>query len=81
MSENISRMNDQMHNTIQYYLTKFKKISESDLFSFYFKSNPNVYSTETQIPDLYLKTIKPFDKNECFVMNINKKLNKSIFPK
>jgi hypothetical protein len=58
---------ENMHEIVQYFLNKFKKNSSPENFSFYFKSNPNVNVVEPQIPDLWLKTRIPFDKNQCFV--------------
>ena len=67
--------NSKIHEAIQNLLTKFKKTSGNEKFPFHFKSNPNVYVVEGQIPDIWLKTRKPFDKNLCFVIEKHKQLN------
>jgi hypothetical protein len=67
----------ELYKKIQFFLSKFKKYTGTQLFSFQFISNPNVYSVDVQIPDLWIKTRKPFDKNECFYTEIK---GTNIFP-
>jgi hypothetical protein len=78
MSDKKMNIVDKTHELVQLFLTKFKKNSSNDKFSFYFKSNPNVYTVEPQIPDLYIKTRKPFDKNECFVIEKDNEVNEAL---
>lgn len=78
---NRENLNLKLQKAIQSSLTKFKKNTENTKFSFYFKSNPNVYVVETQVPDLWLKTRKPFNKNECFLYGIAERETKeNMYP-
>jgi hypothetical protein len=73
---------DKLHETIQENLNKFKQEADTDRFTFCFKSNPNVFSLETQIPELWSKTRQPFDKNSCFIIEAGNVLPKpNMFPK
>jgi hypothetical protein len=76
-------MVEKMHDTVQFFLTKFKKNSEDEKFSFYFKCNPNVNIIESQVPDLWLKTLTQFNKNDCFIIEGDKKIEakENLFPK
>lgn len=77
-----SQNSDKLHETIQNYLNKFKQESETDKFVFCFKSNPSVFSLETQIPEVWSKTRQPFDKNSCFIIETGNVLPKpNLFPK
>jgi hypothetical protein len=57
-------------NNIQNFLSKFQKVSELDL---YYESIKDALTKECQLPDLYIKTRTPFDRNKIFVWNENKK--------
>lgn len=85
MNENSHKSNckeDKYHGAIQSLLLKFKKNSGNENFSFYFKSNPDVYICEPQVPDIWLRTRKPFDKNQCFEFENGKEsLKENFYPK
>lgn len=76
---NDNNLREKLHNTVQHFLTKFQKNTGQERLPFDFKSNPNVHCIEPYLPDLWLKTRKPFDKNECFVNE--KLLKENLFPK
>jgi hypothetical protein len=66
---NDNSLKEQMHERVQHFLTKFKhnnRVNES--FPFQFRSNPNVFSIETQVPDIWIKTRQQLDKNNCFII-------------
>jgi len=64
----------------QKFLSKFKQCSENqERFPFLFRSNPNIYSAEPQIPDTFLKSINKIDKNSCFLLKTNR-LNTILEP-
>lgn len=47
-----------------------------------FRSNPNIFSADTQLPDLYIKSKNPIDKNICFYkISYTPTLHENIFPK
>jgi hypothetical protein len=73
-----------LNKCIQNFLTKYKKGSDQKFFSFRFSTNPDLYIPEAQLPDLWLKTRKQFNKNECFVFTNSeeeKKMKENMFPK
>jgi hypothetical protein len=71
-----------LHDNIQLFLNKYSIDLGNKHLSFAFRSNPDIYEIETQLPDLWIKTRKQFDKNECYVFEKDKevKLN-NLYPK
>jgi len=60
-------------NVKQIFISKFKQCSENqERLPFLFRTNPNIYSAEPQIPEIFLKTINKFDKNTCFSISTSK---------
>lgn len=79
---NITNGTDKTHETIQNFLNKFGQKANTDRFDFSFKSHPDVFSPETQIPDFWSKTRQQFDKNSCFFIETGNVLPKpNLFPK
>lgn len=71
-----------MNDITEKILSKFQTFPCPDEISIDFKTNPNVYSAQSQLPDLYLKSKTPIDKNICFYnINYSLKLKENIFPK
>ncbi len=65
---------------IQLYLNKYRKMQPVTT-NMEFLNNKSVFSAESQLPDLYLKTRVPFDKNQCFFQNSTKKTQPNMFPR
>jgi len=57
---------DKLSSTIQCFFNKFKTCQNSDNFSFQFTANPTVYVIESQIPELWLASKNPVDKNQIY---------------
>ncbi len=57
-------------NNIQNFLNKYKKVSDLDM---HFESTIDALTKDSQLPDLYLKTRRPFDRNKIFVLHETKK--------
>ena len=69
-----------LSTTKQSFLAKFKQTSDNqEKFPFLFRTNPNIYSPEPQIPDTFLKSLNKFDKNSCFIISTSK-LNTILEP-
>lgn len=64
-----SKYQEKLNSTIQSFLNKFVINATVESSTFEFKSNPNVYIVESQVPELWLKSKNPFDKNSSFVEN------------
>lgn len=64
-------------------LSKFAfQPNTSTLFSIEFSSNPDVFSSDSCLPEFHLKSSKQFDKNLCFAnVKLTIKLKENIFPK
>ncbi len=71
-------INTYLYN-LQVFLSKFKK-TKSPSANFEYITNPNVYSLQSSLPDLYLKTRIPFDKNQCFIRS-KKAISVNMFPR
>ncbi len=65
---------------IQLYLNKYRN-TQPLTTNMEFLRNKNVFSSESQLPDLYLKTRVPFDKNQCFVQTPSKKTVPNLYPR
>ena len=65
---------------IQLYLNKYRN-TQPLTTNMEFLKNKSVFSPESQLPDLYLKTRVPFDKNQCFIQTATKKTVPNLFPR
>jgi len=83
MSLEVNNTFEKLNSTIQSILTKFKICQKPSDTSFYFSSNPNVYETESQIPELWIKSHNPINKNNSFFFENNSYLpsRANLFPK
>jgi len=70
-------MQEENQKNIQKFLIYFKKAGASNKLSFNFRSNPRVYAAESHLPDLWLKSLIPIDRNEAFPGNPKNKFRKS----
>ena len=71
-----------MNDIIVKLLSKYTTQPCPSEIPFDFRSNPNVFSAESQLPDLYLTSKKPRDKNlSFFKITYSTKLKENIFPK
>ena len=67
---------------VKFLLSKYSPSICKDIFPFDFRTNPNVYSVESQEPEIYLCSLKPFDKNLCFYnIKLTTNLKENLFPK
>ena len=71
---------DKYHNNIQLFLNKYKINSDNKNLSFPFKTNPDIYIVESQLPDLYIKTRQQINKNDCFVLE-KQNITSNLYPK
>ena len=65
---------------IQDFLNKFKVYHRVENASFHFSSNPTVYELETQLPELWLRSRNPFDKNLAYYNDQVINLPEKMFP-
>ena len=65
---------------IQFLLNKFKVNRKLENASFQFSSNPTVYELETQLPDLWLRSRNPIDKNLAYFSDQTLNLPEKKFP-
>ena len=79
MSTN-SHIKEKLSSTIQLFLSKFKISQNVGSSSFQFKSNPTVFNLESQVPEIWLRSKNPIDKNQIFY-NFSTNLPKNSFPK
>ena len=79
MSTN-SKLQENLTQTIQSLLNKFKASRNVDLTSFQFKSNPTVYMLESQVPEIWLKSKNPINKHDVYY-NFMTNLPPNPFPK
>ena len=71
-----------MNDIIVKLLSKYTTQPCPSEIPFDFRSNPNVFAAESQLPDLYLTSKKPRDKNLSFYkITYSTKLKENIFPK
>ena len=71
-----------MNDIIVKILSKYTTQPCPSEIPFDFRSNPNVFAAESQLPDLYLTSKKPRDKNLSFYkITYSTKLQENIFPK
>ena len=71
-----------MNDIIVKLLSKYTTQPCPSEIPFDFRSNPNVFAAESQLPDLYLTSKKPRDKNLWFYkITYSTKLKENIFPK
>ena len=67
---------------VKFILSKYSPSLSKDIFPFEFRTNPNVYSAESQEPEIYLCSLKHFDKNLCFYnIKLTTNLKENLFPK
>jgi hypothetical protein len=67
---------------VKFILSKYSPSISKDIFPFEFRTNPNIYSAESQEPEFYLRSLKPFDKNLCFYnIKLTRELKENLFPK
>ena len=67
-------------NNLQIFLNKYRRTEPVNL-NIDFLKNKDVFTAEKQLPDLYLKTRVPFDKNQCFYYPYAKKQQPNMFPR
>lgn len=65
---------------IQCFLNKFKVYQRPENVSFQFSSNPTVYELETQLPELWLRSRSPIDKNLVYYSDQTLNLPLKLFP-
>ena len=71
-----------MNDIIVKLLSKYTTQPCPSEIPFDFRFNPNVFAAESQLPDLYLTSKKPRDKNLWFYkLTYSTKLKENIFPK
>lgn len=71
-----------MNDIIVKLLSKYTTQPCPPEIPFDFRSNPNVFAAESQLPDLYLTSKKPRDKNLSFYkITYSTTLKENIFPK
>jgi hypothetical protein len=71
----------EFEENIQYFLNKYKTEINNKNLSFTFRSNPNIHVIESQLPDLWLKTRKPFNRNACFYSEKEENRTENTYPK
>jgi hypothetical protein len=64
-------INENLLNVIQKLLNYFKIDTYNFYFPLHFTSNEDLYIAESQMPDLWLKTRKQFNRNDCFMIEPN----------
>ena len=64
-------INEKLPKVIQNLLNQFQIDPYNFYFPVHFKSNRELYESETQMPDLWLKTRKQFNRNDCFMIETN----------
>ena len=70
-----------MNDIIVKILSKYTTQPCPSEIPFDFRSNPNVFAAESQLPDLYLTSKKPRDKNLSFYkITYSTKLKENVFP-
>ena len=75
-----SNLQEKLNLTIQSLLNKFKTSRNVDQTSFQFKANPTVYMLESQVPEIWLKSKNPINKNDIYY-NFMTNLPPNPFPK
>lgn len=68
-------------SNIQFLLNKFKVNRKVENASFQFSSNPTVYELESQLPELWLRSRNPLDKNLAYYSDQVINLPEMKFPK
>ncbi len=64
-------LNEKLPFVIQFLLDKYITHNFDFYFPFHFKSNPDLYIIESQIPDLWSKTRRFLNRNDCFFTDNN----------
>jgi hypothetical protein len=72
---------EKYHENIQLFLNKYKLNTDNKNLSFPFKTNPDIYIVESQLPDLYIKTRQKIDKNVFFVFDKEIKKSINLYPR
>lgn len=62
-------------SNIQNFLNCFKKSTDYSLFSLEFIANNRVFASDCQLPDMWLKTRTPIDRNEMYYQGKKKMLS------
>ena len=75
-----SKIQENLSTTIQMFLSKFKISHNVDRTTFQFKSNPTVYMPESQVPQIWLESKNPINKNDVYY-NFMTNLPANPFPK
>jgi hypothetical protein len=82
--EEINTIADNLSINVQKFLSRFEINSDPKHFSVRFKADADLYIPEAQLPDLWLKTRKPFNRNFCFIfeyLEVERKQLENPFPK
>ncbi len=78
MSE--SNTQNKLISNIQFLLNRFKANRKVENASFQFSSNPTVYELESQLPELWLRSRNPIDKNLAYYSDQVLNLPEKKFP-
>jgi len=75
-----TNLREKLSETVQSFLGKFKISQSVENTTFQFKANPTVFVFESQVPEIWLTSKNPIDKNQVYYGFNDKYLPKNPFP-